>query len=59
LCLFVDRLDPQATINEQFLTLLPDEKYPFQFQSERELRLEQLTSPPVLQCVNRFGGSDL
>ncbi len=54
-CVFVDRLDPDATISDQMVT--PDSMVPFTFeiQSKLPLTLEQLTAPPVFQCVNRFG----
>jgi beta-mannosidase len=56
LCVFVDRLDPAATISEQLVTLLPGESFTFAIRSARELKLEELTRRPVLRCVNGFGG---
>lgn len=54
-CVFVDRLDPAATISQQLVTLLPGEIIAFKIDSTRPLTKEQLTSPPVFQCANRFG----
>jgi beta-mannosidase len=54
-CIFVDRLDPDATVSDQLVTLLPDESFTFDIHSKLPLAKEQLTSPPVFQCVNRFG----
>jgi hypothetical protein len=56
-CVFVDRLDGQATVNKQLVTLMPNSGARFEFKSELPLTLEQLTSPPVFQCVNRFGAN--
>ena len=55
LCLFADRLDPSAVVNEQLITLLPGESFTFEFNSKRELPAQALTTTPVLQCANRFG----
>jgi beta-mannosidase len=54
-CVFVDRLDPDATISEQLVTLFPDQVHAFAIRSKRPLALEQLTSPAVFRCVNSFG----
>jgi beta-mannosidase len=55
LALFADRLDESAVVNDQLVTLLPGESFTFVFESSRNLPEKALTSPPVLQCVNRFG----
>jgi len=55
LSIFIDRLDPDATINDQLVTLLPGESVTFEIRSKQTLTIEQLTSVPVLQCVNQFG----
>ncbi|MFJ5259851.1 glycosyl hydrolase 2 galactose-binding domain-containing protein [Streptomyces sp. NPDC088387] len=52
LALFPDRLDPEATVDQQLVTLLPGESTTFRVISARELRLTDLTSFPVLRCVN-------
>jgi beta-mannosidase len=54
-CVFVDRLDPDATISDQLVTLMPGESFTFTIDSTQPLTKEQLTSPPVFQCANRFG----
>lgn len=54
LCVFVDRLDPRATISDQLLTLLPGERAVLEVRSERELSAGDLVAP-VVQAVNRFG----
>lgn len=55
LCVFADRLDPDAVVSDQCITLLPDQVFEFAIQSRASLNLEALTAPPVLQAVNRFG----
>jgi hypothetical protein len=54
-CLFVDRIDPEATISDQLVTLFPDEIFTFAIQSKKDLTLEQLTTRPVLQLVRPRG----
>jgi beta-mannosidase len=53
--IFVDWLDPAATINEQGITLLPGEVFCFVIESDQVLTCEHLTTAPVFQCANRFG----
>lgn len=55
LCVFADRLDADAVISDQCVTLLPGQEFEFAIQSSAALKLEDLTAPPVLQAVNRFG----
>jgi beta-mannosidase len=55
LTLFPDRLDPDAVVNDQLVTLLPGESFTFEFASGKKFRKESLVAPPVLQCVNPFG----
>jgi len=55
LCIFADRLDSDAVVSDQCITLLPDQAFEFAIQSSVPLTLEALTAPPVLQAVNRFG----
>ncbi|MGB7156971.1 MAG: glycoside hydrolase family 2 TIM barrel-domain containing protein [Tepidisphaeraceae bacterium] len=54
-CVFADRIDPDATVSDQLVTLFPDEIFTFVIRSKRNLTKEQLTSPPVFRCVNGFG----
>ncbi|HEV2296583.1 MAG TPA: glycoside hydrolase family 2 TIM barrel-domain containing protein [Tepidisphaeraceae bacterium] len=56
-CVFADRLDPDASVNDQLLTLDPGKEVTFLIKSRKQLTLEQLTSPPVFRCVNPFGAS--
>ena len=58
-CVFVDRLDPQASVSDQLITLLPGESFTFEIASKLPLTLEQLTSPPVFRSVNPFGAKAL
>ena len=53
LCVFPDRLDASATVDDGFITLLPGEHHVFKIQSRQVLSLDELTSPPVMDCVNR------
>lgn len=55
LCIFADRLDPEALVSDQLLTLLPGEETTITIQSNQNLKLEDLTRPPVMQSVNRHG----
>ncbi|MFN0131050.1 MAG: glycosyl hydrolase 2 galactose-binding domain-containing protein [Phycisphaerales bacterium] len=52
LTLAVDRLDPDATVSDQLLTLLPGESRTITITSARSLALADLTSSPVLACAN-------
>jgi beta-mannosidase len=56
-CIFIDRLDPRATVSEQVKTVLAGESCQFIIESELPLTMEQLTSPPVFRCVNPFGNN--
>lgn len=51
LCVFPDRLDPAATIDDQLITLLPGESVTFNIRSPRPIDKADLTRPPVLRCV--------
>ncbi len=57
LCVFVDRVDPAATISDQMVTMLPGDSLTFEIRSQQKLTLDQLTQPPVLRCVNDILGS--
>jgi beta-mannosidase len=52
LTLFPDRIDPQATVDEALVTLLPGESTVFTVRSAVPLSPDELTSRPVLRCVN-------
>ena len=54
-CLFADRLAPDAVVSEQLVTLLPGESHTFTIRTGATLDEAALTRPSVLQCVNRFG----
>jgi beta-mannosidase len=54
-CVFADRLDPDATVSDQLVTLLPGESHTFVIRSRHRLDADALTRPPVLQMANRFG----
>jgi beta-mannosidase len=54
-CVFADRIDPDARVSQQMLTLMASETCKIEIESARPLTLQQLTSPPVLRCVNPFG----
>jgi beta-mannosidase len=58
-CLYVDRLDPDATINDQFITLLPGDTFTFEIISHQELAREDLVCAPVLQTANVFSAKSL
>jgi len=52
---FADRLDPEAQVSDQLVTILPGEWFTFEVWSQGTLTREALTAPPVFQCANRFG----
>jgi beta-mannosidase len=51
----VDRIDRDATIDDNCITLLPGDARTFTIRSKARLDREVLTSAPVFQCANRFG----
>src|SRR5205823_6781894 len=55
ICVLAERLDADATVSDQLVTLLPGESFTFQIESKQPVSKEQLTSPPVFRCVNLFG----
>lgn len=57
LMIFPERLDPDATIDAQMLTLLPDESLTFTITTNKKLNARQLTTRPVLQVANHYGKS--
>lgn len=52
LVLAVDRLDPAATVDEMFVTLLPGERTTISVRTTRELDADAITRHPVLNSVN-------
>ena len=55
LCLLVDKLEPQATVDTQLLTLLPGETGTFRILTAQSLNLGACLEPHVLYSANRFG----
>jgi len=55
MALFVDRLGPDARIDDQLVTLLPGETCTFTLRGLDDVTVEELLSPPVFNCANRFG----
>lgn len=55
LTIYPDRLDPNATIDDQAVTLLPGDTRTFTINTPRDLPLEALTTRPVLQVANHYG----
>jgi beta-mannosidase len=52
LALLVDRLDPDAVVDDMLLTLLPGESAVLHVRTDRELPTPALAAPPVLRCAN-------
>jgi beta-mannosidase len=54
LCIFVDRLHPDATISDMLVTLLPGQSHVFSITCETGLTLDAITRPPVWRCANQL-----
>jgi beta-mannosidase len=54
-CIFADRVDPDAVVDEQMVALLPFESFTFVIRSKHRWTVDQFTAPPVFRCVNPFG----
>ena len=50
---FVDRLDPDAVVSDQLVTLLPGESFTFEMTGLGATH-DQLTTPPVFRCANQL-----
>jgi beta-mannosidase len=57
LCLFPDRLDPEATVDDGFLTLLPGDSATFRIRCSQRLSIDALTTRPVINAANFHGGT--
>ena len=57
LCIFADRLDPAARLNEQLLTLLPGETATLSIEAPRLLSPSELLAPGVIWTANQFGAA--
>ncbi len=55
LALFVDRLNPEATVSDSLLTLLPGESVTLTLSGLGDIDVDELLKPPVMNCANRFG----
>ncbi len=53
--LAVDRIHPDATIDDNCFTLLPGESRELVVRSSVPIEAGTLSAPPVFQCANRFG----
>ena len=56
LCLFVDRIHPDATIDDMLVTLLPGESRVFRVTCAVELDAAMLQASPVFRCANQLRG---
>lgn len=54
LCLFVDRIHPDATVDDMLVTLLPRESRTFRVQCAVELNADMLSQSPVFRCANQL-----
>ena len=52
---FVDRLDPDATVSDQLVTLLPGESFTFEIHAQKDLTQADLVAAPVFGCANLLG----
>ncbi len=53
-CLFVDRIHPDATVSDMMVTLLPGESFTFVVSSPTDLDAEGLGAIPVFRCANQL-----
>lgn len=53
LCLFVDRIHPDAEVDDMLVNILPNETKTFRVKSPVAITAEQMKSP-VLRCVNQL-----
>jgi beta-mannosidase len=58
LCLFVDRLDPAARVDDMLITLLPGEEVELRVETTGVADPLALLTPPVLRYVNDVGVGD-
>ena len=58
LCLFPERLHPDASTDDACVTLLPGESHEFAIHTPRPLDPAKLTTPPVLRCVTHASDTD-
>ncbi len=59
LALFVDRLNPDATVSDNLLTLLPGESVALTLTGLEGFTVDDLLAHPVLNCANRFGHREM
>ena len=55
LAVFIDRLDPKATISDQLITLLPGESVGLTIRTDLPMQSAVLLNRPVMQCANYYG----
>ncbi len=53
-CLLVDKLDPEATVDDGMVTVLPGERHTFTVSTSADLDPAELVSPRVLRSVNQL-----
>lgn len=53
-CLFVDRIHPDATVSDMLVTLLPGESFTFVISSAADLDATSLGTIPVFRCANQL-----
>lgn len=54
LTLMIDKLDPEASVNQALVTLLPGESTSFEVATKLDLSLSELTSETVLRSANQL-----
>lgn len=55
LCIFPDRLHPDASVSDQLITMLPGDETTLWVRSPVPLDITALTRPPVMRSANHFG----
>ncbi|PXA98712.1 beta-mannosidase [Nostoc sp. 3335mG] len=54
ICLFVDRINPDAVISDMLITLLPGQSFEFTVEGVPDLTAEQVSKSPVFRCANQL-----
>lgn len=54
LTLLIDKVDPEGSVDDALITLLPGEQLTLRIESAAQLNIESLTAADVLRCANQL-----